>query len=69
MFFVFESSIVNGVQANAITVKATLEEAKMLWHQIRASQLANENATYSIAMILDENGSVIASEKTGEAIQ
>jgi hypothetical protein len=69
MFFVFESSIVNGAQANGVTVKATRDEARMLWHQIRASQLANENATYSIAIIFDENGSVIASEKTGEAIQ
>lgn len=62
MFYVMESAIVNEQQANMIHVKESINEARMVFHQVRASQLANDNVTYGIAMVIDEEGRVYESE-------
>ena len=63
-YFVFETSTVNGQMANAVTVKENYKEALMLFHQIRASVLANANVTYSLTLIIDEQGNVIHKESS-----
>ena len=63
-YFVFETSTVNKKRANAITVKENYNEALMLFHQIRASVLANQNVTFSLTMIIDEQGNVINKESS-----
>ena len=64
-YFVFETATVNGQRANAITVKEKYEDALMLFHQIRASVLANPKVTYSLTLIIDTQGSVIHQESSG----
>lgn len=64
-YLVIESSSVNGAMANAVTVKESYDEARMLWHQVRASQLANSNVTYGLAMIVDETGRLYENEYHG----
>ena len=66
-YFVLESAIADGAQANAVTVKENYNDARMLWHQIRASQFANGAVTYGIACILDETGRLYESEYHGFA--
>ena len=66
-YFVLESAIADGNQANAVTVKENYNDARMLWHQIRASQLTNGAVTYGIACILDETGRLYESEYHGDA--
>ena len=63
-YFVFETSTVNKKRANAITVKESYNDALMLFHQIRASVLANQNVTFSLTMIIDEQGNVINKESS-----
>lgn len=65
-YFVFETSTINGNRANAVTVKNTYKEALMLFHQIRASVLANANVTYSLTLIIDEQGNVIHKESSND---
>lgn len=65
-YYIFESTINDGQQANAITVKNTVEEALMVYHQVRASALANPSVSYNLAMVISENGSVYVSEHQGE---
>lgn len=64
-YFVMESSIANNQQANMIHVKDTYNEARMVFHQVRASALANPNVTYNIAMVIDEEGRVYEHEYHG----
>jgi len=47
-YFVFETATVDGNRANAITVKDDYSEALMLFHQIRASVLANPEAQWGV---------------------
>lgn len=61
-YFVFETATVDNQRANAVTVKENYNEALMLFHQIRASVLANANVTYSLTMIIDEQGNIINRE-------
>lgn len=68
MYFVIESSIANNAQANAITVKETFDEARMVFHQIRASALANPEVTYNLAQVIDETGKVYQTEYHGHAV-
>lgn len=63
-YFVFETATVNGQRANAVTVKEKYEDALMLFHQIRASVLANSKVTYSLTLVIDEQGSVIHQESS-----
>ncbi len=55
-YFVIESSIANNQMANAITVKETFDEARMVFHQTRASALANHAVTYNLTQVIDETG-------------
>lgn len=64
-YLVIESAIVNKQQANAVTVKDDYNSARMVFHQIRASQLANTNVTYGCAMVVDETMRVYLSEYHG----
>ena len=55
-YFVDEIVTVDGATAKQITEKATLDEAKALYHQILASVYANEKATYALVMIVNDLG-------------
>ena len=72
-YFVFETATVDGTRANAVTVKEKYEDALMLFHQIRASVLANPKVTYSLTMVIDEQGSVIhqesSSSESGQTVE
>lgn len=61
-YYVFETAIVDGQQANGVTVKDNRKDALMLFHQIRASCLANDNMTYSLTIIFDEWGNEVQKE-------
>lgn len=68
-YFVIEAAAVNyGAIAKAITEKDTRDEALMLFHQVRASQLANKDLTYGLAEVIDEVGSVVIKEWNGSTI-
>lgn len=62
VYYVFETAIANGQQANMITVKEDRIEALMLFHQIRASAYANPAVTYSLTMVLDYWGNEVIKE-------
>ena len=64
-YYVFETAVASGAQANAVTVKDDYKQALMLFHQIRASVLANPAVTYSLTMIIGESGHVLMSEMSG----
>ena len=68
MFLVIESSIDSNGQANAITVKEDFNEARMLFHQIRATALANPAVTYNLAQVIDETGREYLTEYHGQAV-
>lgn len=64
-YFVIEAtSVNNGAIAKAITEKDTREEALMVYHQTRASALANTNVTYSLCEVIDEAGNILIKEYT-----
>jgi hypothetical protein len=42
--------------AKQITEKATLDEAKALYHQVLASVYANDKVTYALVMIINDKG-------------
>ena len=64
-YFVFESAVADGAQANGVTVRDDLGQARMLFHQVRASQLANDKVTYGVAMVIDEESHVLEREFHG----
>lgn len=69
-YFVIEASAVNyGAIAKAITEKDTRDEALMLFHQVRASQLANKDLTYGLAEVIDEIGNVVTCEWSGSTVE
>lgn len=69
-YFVIEAtSVNNGAIAKAITEKDTRDEALMVYHQTRASALANTNVTYSLCEVVDESGNVIIKEYTKGAAE
>ena len=68
-YFVIEAAAVNyGAIAKAITEKDTRDEALMLFHQVRASQLANSELTYGLAEVIDEAGGVYIKEWNGSTV-
>ena len=68
-YFVIEAAAVNyGAIAKAITEKDTRDEALMLFHQVRASQLANSELTYALAEVIDETGGVYIKEWNGSTV-
>ena len=69
-YFVVEAtSVNNGAIAKAITEKDTRDEALMVYHQTRASALANTNVTYSLCEVIDESGNVVIKEYTKAAAE
>ena len=56
MFYVIESATVDGTVAKAVTTKETYREATMLFHQIMASMMANDNVEFGFCTILDNSG-------------
>ena len=62
-YFVLEVTTANGATAKAITEKATEKEAMMLYHQIMGSALANDNVTYALCMVINEEGFALVSDK------
>ena len=52
-YFIVESTLVGESLANAVTVKDTYAEARMVYHQVRASQLANSDVQYGSCIIYD----------------
>ena len=68
-YFVIEAAAVNyGAIAKAITEKDTRDEALMLFHQVRASQLANSALTYGLCEVIDETGGVNIKEWNGSTV-
>ncbi|MCR5621402.1 MAG: hypothetical protein K6G18_06055 [Treponema sp.] len=59
MYFILESAVANGARASAVTAKENFNDARMLFHQVRASALANKDVTEAIAVVLDDAGTVI----------
>lgn len=55
-YFVFEIETTADGTAKQITEKATLDEAKGLFHQILASVYANNKITYALVMIVNDLG-------------
>ena len=55
-YFVIEIETTESGTAKQITEKATLDEAKGLFHQILASVYANNNITYALVMIVNNLG-------------
>lgn len=45
------------------------KEALMVYHQTRASALANTNVTYSLCEVIDEAGNVLIKEYTKAAAE
>ncbi len=63
MYYVLESSILkDDTNPIAVSTKDNLETAKMSFHQILASALANDNVTSVLAMIFDEAGNTVKKE-------
>ena len=56
MYYVLEITTVNGATAKAVTEKATIDEAKMLFHQIMASAYASNKVSYALCMIINDKG-------------
>lgn len=61
-YFVLEIATVDGITAKQITEKATLDEAKMLYHQILASAYANDKVSYALVQIIEDRGFCVVSE-------
>jgi hypothetical protein len=62
-YYVIESYTTDGTTfANAITTKDTYDEAVMVFHQVRASALANDSVKYNLTMVIDQSGAVIRLE-------
>ena len=69
-YFVIEAASVNyGAIAKAVTEKDTRDEALMLFHQVRASSLANPEITYSLCEVIDEAGGVLVKEWNGSTVE
>ena len=68
-YFVIEaSSVSNGAIAKAITEKDSRDESLMLFHQVRASALANPDVTYSLCEVIDESGNILIKEWSGNTL-
>ncbi|MBO7731922.1 MAG: hypothetical protein J6S67_05200 [Methanobrevibacter sp.] len=69
-YFVIEAAAVNyDAIAKAITEKEDRDSALMLFHQIRASQLANKDLTYGLAEVIDEAGGMLIKEWSGSTVE
>jgi len=55
-YFVIEIETTADGTAKQITEKATIDEAKALYHQILASVYANKDITYALVMIVNDLG-------------
>lgn len=55
-YFVIEIVTADGATAKQITEKATLKEAKGLYHQVLASVYANDKVTYALVMVVNDLG-------------
>lgn len=55
-YYVIEISTTAEGTAKAVTEKQDYNEAKMLYHQILASMMANTNVTEGICTIIDSDG-------------
>ena len=53
-YFVIEITTTETGTATNITEKATIEDAKMLYHQILAAVYANKNVTFAICMVIND---------------
>lgn len=56
LYYVVEISHTKQGIAKAVTEKPDLDGARMLYHQVLSSMLANENVTFGICTILDNDG-------------
>lgn len=55
-YFVIEIETTSSGTAKQVTEKATIDEAKALFHQILASVYANSEITYALVMIVNDLG-------------
>lgn len=61
-YFILEITTTEAGTAKAITEVSTLDNAKMLFHQIMASAYANNDVTYALAQIIDDRGFCLITE-------
>jgi len=61
-YFVLEITTADGATAKAVHEKATMDEARMLFHQILASAYANDKVTYALVQIISDKGFCVVSE-------
>ena len=62
MFYVVEIVSTKDGTAKAVTEKATIDEAQMLFHQIFASTMANQNAQSCVCLVVAANGAILRDE-------
>lgn len=55
-YFVMQVTTDSVGTATAVTEKATIDEARGLFHQILASIYANTDVTYGLVMVINEQG-------------
>lgn len=55
-YFVIEIETTESGTAKQVTEKATLDEAKGLFHQVLASVYANNKISYALVMIVNDLG-------------
>lgn len=67
-YFVLEVSVANNQMAQVVTPKDTLNEARMVFHQTRASALANPEVTYNLTQVIEETGKIYLTEYHGQAV-
>ncbi len=67
-YFVLEITTANGATAKAVTEKNSENEAWMLYHQIMASAYSNEDVTYALCQIIDENGFCLVNDKLPKVV-
>lgn len=62
-YFVIEIETTSSGTAKQITEKATIDEARGLFHQILASVYANKAITYALVEVINEKGFCEVMEK------
>ena len=61
-YYVIEVTVANGAEARAITPKADINDAIMVYHQVLASARANGNVSSGLCMAVNSSGGVERSE-------
>ncbi len=65
-YYITETADAGSGLATATHVRESYNEARMLFHQVRASALANAGVVYSLCVVFDEKGDVYDREWSGK---